>query len=290
VTRLGAAATGVIAVLAILAHADSLTAQGAIPGPPPGWTRNFTDGFDVPSGFPKPGWTATYPASWRDTSRFGHYAACPDSCSVSGGLLHLHLHGDDVAAPVPDLPVLTEGRYTVRFQIPAATANYYKIAFLLWPDDPQGGVTAKDGEIDFPETNTLPGTISAFTHWTNPSANSDQQAFHTQASTSDWHTATIERRAQSVKYILDGQQIGESTGPRLPTKPFHWVLQSETRLESSASPPASAFADILIDWVTVDVIGNQAQDNPNPEPAPPPAPKPAPRDATPDYTHFHCVL
>jgi hypothetical protein len=67
------------------------------------------------------------------------------------------------------------------------------------------------------------------------------------------------------------------------------VLQSETRLEATASPPSSAFADVLIDWVTVDAVGGPPEPAPAPGPAPTPAPRAAPEVAA-DLTHFHCPL
>jgi hypothetical protein len=278
----------VLAVLAIFPVTIDRAAADTVPATPGGWQRVFTDGFDTDSRvFPTVGWNA-YPPTYHDTSGHGHYD-CVTACSVSGGLLRLHLHGDTVAAPTPKLPVLTEGRYSVRFQIANATPNTYKIAWLLWPDDPQGGATAKDGEIDFPETNSVPGAISGYVHPTNPSGNGDQQAFRAFATTATWHTATIERRTGSVRFFLDGAPVGEATGPRLPTKPMHWVLQSETRLEATASPPSSAFADVLIDWVTVDAVGGPPEPAPAPGPAPTPAPRAAPEVAA-DLTHFHCPL
>src|SRR4051794_35085643 len=97
-------------VFSFLEMAD--TSQAATPPATayPGWARVFTEEFNTPSvDFPGQAYSTqwdAYPATWPDTSGFGSYG-CASTCSVADGSLTLHLHGEHVAAPTPNLPVLS---------------------------------------------------------------------------------------------------------------------------------------------------------------------------------------
>jgi beta-glucanase (GH16 family) len=135
------------------------------------------------------------------------------------------------------------GRYEVRFR--ADATDGYKLAWLLWP---KSGVWPRDAEIDFPEGD-LVGSIGVFMHRQNGTAGNDQDPYKTTAKFSDWHTAVIEWKPNFCRFILDGNIIGTSTS-RVPNTPMHWVLHSETELNSTY-PAASAVANVQIDYVRV---------------------------------------
>jgi beta-glucanase (GH16 family) len=174
--------------------------------------------------------------------------------SASNGLMNIRLHtGADgkPRAAVP-FPLINGsgagidqlyGRYEVRFR--ADEIDGYKTAFLLWP---QSETWPRDGEIDFAEGD-LNGTIGGFVHHQGGTYGGDQDGYSTSARYSPWHTATIEWSPTSVKFILDGQVIGNST-TRVPNTPMHWVLQTETCLDGCAIP-ANVSGNVQFDYVKV---------------------------------------
>lgn len=248
------------------AHAANGTARAARTADPsgqtmpvgdlPGWKQVFTDDFatPVPLGkFPSAvstKWDA-YPTGWPDTSRNGVYSPSK-VISVRNGKLNMYLHTENgkhlVSAPVPKIPGgvgsqggLLYGRYAVRFR--ADPIPGYKVAWLLWPDSENWS----DGEIDFPEGD-LTGKVWAFMHYRN--APRSQDAYGTRAIFKSWHTSVVEWTPTSVKFILDGVTIGTSTDTRkIPNKPMHWVLQTETALDGTV-PSNTAAGNVEIDWVT----------------------------------------
>jgi hypothetical protein len=192
-----------------------------------------------------------YPVGWKDTSKKGAYN--PGIISVSNGIMNMRMRTvngvPQVSAPEPKINGSTAdrnqlyGRYEARFR--ADATDGYKLAWLLWP---KSGVWPRDGEIDFPEGDLI-GSIGAFMHRQNGSSGSDQDGYKSTAKFPDWHTAVIEWKPNSCKFILDGNTIGHSTS-RVPNTPMHWVLQSETELNSTY-PAASAVANVQVDYVRV---------------------------------------
>lgn len=220
-----------------------------------GWKQIFVENFTTPvstGNFPGTAYASTwsvYPDGWKDTSGNGTYAASK-VLSVHNGMLDMDLHTENgttyVAAPVPTLPGasagggLTYGRYSVRYR--ADSVAGFKTAWLLWPDS---GSWPNDGEIDFPE-GSLNGTIGAYAHYASSSGGQD--AFETKVNSDSWHVATTEWTAGKISFYLDGVLIGTSTHS-VPSKPMHWVLQTETALDGTR-PSASAVAHVYVDWVT----------------------------------------
>jgi len=217
----------------------------------PGWRQTFREDFtsgDVPLGS-WPGvygdkWDA-YPEPWRDTSGNGVYSP-QRVLSVKHGLLDMYLHTEEgqpyVAAPEPklngsDVRGQRYGRYSVRFR--ADQVPGYKTAWLLWPDSNQ----RRDGEIDFPEAN-LDGTINAFMH--EADANRGQEKLVTSKTFAKWHIATTEWLPGRVTFILDGKVVGTSTR-KVPKKPMHWVLQTETEIDGRYPSP-DASGHVQVDW------------------------------------------
>jgi beta-glucanase (GH16 family) len=230
------------------------------PTPNPGgrWTSIFRDDFDwvaAEGQFPAitSGRWSAYPHGWLDTSDNGTYD--PAIVSVHDGVLDKHLRYQDgefkVAAITPrwlnssgaSTAYQTYGRYEVRFRADPVVG--YKTAWLLWP---QSETWPRDGEIDFPE-GSLTGSICAFMHHQGATSGSDQDAFCTSTTYADWHTAVIEWEPNRVGFYLDGALIGEST-QRIPNTPMRWVIQTETKIQTTP-PPTSAQGHVYLDYVEV---------------------------------------
>jgi hypothetical protein len=224
----------------------------------PGWELLFADSFDTaaaPGQFlaKYPNWDA-YETGWLDTSKRGSYDV--NRLSVKNGVLDIGLGVDANGKPRSAVPyplingrghksesAQTYGRYEVRFRADAVKG--YKTAFLLWPESE---VWPRDGEIDFPEGG-VDSTISAFMHRQDGTSGGDQDAFSSNATYESWQTATIEWSPNVVRFLLNGQVVGEST-KRIPNTPMRWVLQTETCLDD-CEIPADARGNVQIDYVKV---------------------------------------
>ena len=199
---------------------------------------------------------ATYPDGKPDTS--GHGMRYPSKVvSIGNGLLDFYLHNENgtnmdavLAAKLPGSTAkggLLGGRYVARFR--SDSVYGYKFAWELWPDS---GNNFVDGEIEFPSGN-LNSTIKAFMHPMNFQGNYGlQSAYHSTASYTAWHTATIEwlPQKQDLKFYLDGVLMGENVGPSVPSTPMHWLLQNETSSDGTIPGPTDA-GHIQVDWVAV---------------------------------------
>lgn len=191
-----------------------------------------------------------YPYPWTDTSRNvrsnpGYYHP-EKTLSVSGGALDAWLHYDSelgrylVAAPTPNLPQMTYGRFAMRLR--ADRIAGYKIAPLLWPDSERW---PDDGEIDFPEGDLDGTSLKAFHHYARSTGGQD--VFDTRVDPTAWHVYETIWSPGRVEFLVDGQSIGSSTN-YVPSTPMHWVLQMETEISSTA-PPTSSSGHVQIDWV-----------------------------------------
>lgn len=191
-----------------------------------------------------------YPAGWKDTSGDGTYDPAR-TLSAADGAMDIWVHSEGgrpyVAAPQPKLfgPASkagqgqTYGRYEIRYRVLSPAAGY-KTAWLLWPDS---GKWPDDGEIDFPE-GSFNGTIKAYAH--HASVSGGQDAFNSGvAQVSGWHTAVIEWTPGRIVFVLDGKTLGTSTRD-VPSKPMHWVIQTETGL--STAPSATAESHVQVDY------------------------------------------
>jgi len=215
----------------------------------PGWRQIFADDFTTNArlgSFPGVAYSSnwsTYPDRRHDTSGNGTYMPSK-VLSVQNGMLDYYIHTENgvhmVAAPVPQIAQRTYGRYELRFR--ADSLQGYKTAWLLWPDSE---LWPADGEIDFPEGG-LDSNIAAYMHYADPQGGQDDFETGT-AFSGTWHTAGTEWNAGRVTFYLDGKLLGTST-TKVPSKPMHWVLQSETSL-SGAHPDDATAGHIQIDWV-----------------------------------------
>jgi beta-glucanase (GH16 family) len=232
----------------------------------PGWKQVFAEDFvsgNVPvGGFPGdsygPTWSAGYADGTPDSAAQWYQAKSgyfPSKVlSVQDGVLDMHLHTENGismgAAPAPKFKETSArpynsqvyGRYSVRFKSDALKG--YKTAWLLWPDSKQW---PQDGEIDFPEGD-LAATIFAAMHGTGSEKGEMVDVFHTLASFRYWHTATIEWSPGRVEFFLDGRPIGIST-TATPSKPMHYILQTESCLPECPEPETSGH--LYIDWVAI---------------------------------------
>jgi len=229
--------------------ASSPSGQAMPVGNLTGWRQIFADDFstNAPVGsFPGAAYSSkwsAYPDGWPDTTHNGTYMPSK-VLSVRNGMLDYYIHTENgvhmVAAPVPQIAQRTYGRYELRFR--ADSLRGYKNAWLLWPDSE---LWPADGEIDFPEGD-LDRNISAYMHYADPSGGQDAFEPGT-AFGGSWHTAATEWTAGKVTFYLDGKLLGTST-TKVPSKPMHWVLQSETTLNGTHPNDATA-GHIQIDWV-----------------------------------------
>lgn len=222
----------------------------------PGWQQIFADDFTTPlsiGSFPGGGYEdrwSVYEDGAADTAgqSGGPSRYFPSRVvSVHDGVLdkYLHLSGQMpvAAALLPKISApQTYGRYAVRFR--ADPIPGFKVAWLLWPDS---GIWPAEGEIDFPEGD-LDGSIQAFMHYRGATSGSEQAAFNTRQSFSDWHTAVIEWTPTAVTFFLDGQIIGQSR-THIPDQPMHFVLQTETSL--TTFPSAGAEGHVYVDWIAI---------------------------------------
>jgi hypothetical protein len=216
----------------------------------PGWRQVFTEDFT--STVALGSWPGPYDAKWddytydhmpKDTFGGGVWNSRAD-LSAGGGMADYYLHSvngvPQSVALVPVTQQMTYGRYSVRFKVDPGLTGWAS-AWLLWPDTDNWN----EGEVDFPE-GELTGPMSAFTHTLgNPRENAYAQPTTTPFA-SGWHTATIEWTSSSIKFFLDGAQVG-STTQGIPRTPMHWVLQTETAY--GAVPTTSGH--IKIDWAVI---------------------------------------
>jgi beta-glucanase (GH16 family) len=228
--------------------------------PVSGWKLVVEDQFTT---FDKARYSA-YPCCWGDTRykqgdtvNGGIYTGTDRMFhDAANGILELRLYRDSTNQPRSINPsprvngstfYQLYGRYEIRMR--TTSSEGWKTSYLLWPQSEQW---PRDGEIDFPEAD-FPDTVSAFTHRQGATSGSDQDAFHTNYRLTDWHTYVIEWAPSSVKYFVDGTLIGHSTS-RVPNTPMRWQLQSETSLNWSRIPVASA--TVYIDYLKVYSYGS----------------------------------
>lgn len=240
-----------------VASLSSPSGVGLPMGDLPGWHQMFAQDFNsnVPvGGFPGSLYGNTYtvyPDGTHDTQaqRTGGPSRYYPSkvLSVSNGVLNYSVHSENGtpmgAALLPILPGNhLYGKYTLRFRADAVPG--FKIAWMLWPDSE---VFPRDGEIDFPEGDLI-GSIFAAIHHQDATVNNDQDIFNSSTGFTSWHTASIEWIPGKVTLLLDGSVFGVTT-TRVPNTPMHWVLQTESCLNSSCSNPHYGSGNVQIDWM-----------------------------------------
>lgn len=253
VTSLG---TGTSASVTVLVPGGSVSGEAMPVGDLTGWRQVFAEDFT--SNLALGSWPGAYsgrfePYDWGtpDTAGQGIWKTSR-VFSATGGIGDYFLHSENGvpqgAALIPKVDGRNAdqvyGRYSVRFKVDAGMEGWSS-AWLLWPledNDPTTKEWPANGEIDWPE-GELNGPMQAFMHYANP--NGGQDYFDSKvAFSSGWHTATTEWTAGRVQFFLDGKLIGSTTN-QVPSKPMHWVLQSETAY--GKKPTTSGH--VQIDWV-----------------------------------------
>ncbi|GAB3598618.1 hypothetical protein GCM10027586_00700 [Kineococcus gypseus] len=244
----------------------------------PGWTLLMSEDFtrDAALGSFKTVYGDAWAMDWgRDTSKNGGRPlatqglyASPHTVSVSGSVLKKSLKTKRTEADAPDAGISigtplvasltptwgalglwaqTYGRYAVRFrasQTTPAGQPDYKLAWLLWPAEPNGWTS---GEIDFPEGG-LGGTIEGYSHQVDGDPAINQWFVNTGTSMAAWHTCVIEWTPTVLRFILDGTVQSTTDARAIPKVPMYWNLQTETNL-GATPPPVDATGTVEIDWV-----------------------------------------
>jgi hypothetical protein len=214
----------------------------------PGWTQTFTDDFTTPT--TTGGFAAAYASKWTtyngftDTSGLGTYdnkamtvhdGALDEALSkTADGITHVAALGPLTTTKWAGQ---TYGRFSVRFK--ADNLPGFKTAFLLWPDSN----IWNEGEIDFPE-GPLNGTMWGYNHCPgNPTINCTYTDTGITQGTG-YHTLTIDWKPTSLSFTIDGRTTNTTT-TNIPTKPMHWVLQTEAN-----GAPITTNGHLQIDWAT----------------------------------------
>jgi hypothetical protein len=231
-------------------------AETAPSGDLPGWKQiyayNFTTNVALGS-FPSAVSSrfGAYPYPWKDTTGYGTYDP-GHTVSINNGVLNEYIHTTNgvhqVAALTPKVPGSTKygqkyGRYAVRWRSDKMAS--YKVAWMLWPDSNN---QQRDGEIDFPEMNLDSSYLFGFMHRTNSSGGGDQYYTKVPIDMTNWHTTVIEWSPNLVRFLLDGKEIGRTTS-RVPSATMHWVLQTETAINTGHAPSSTTKGNVQIDWV-----------------------------------------
>ncbi len=249
-----------------------------------GWQLVFHDDFNdrtiaegaflnggnpSPSGSPyyltSDGRYLVYKLGWKDTTTHGRYD--PSIISVHDGYMDIHIQTKTdgigtwprVAAMIPK-PIGSSARgglLGMRRHIRARgdLMLHYKGVPLNWAD---AALTNDDlklyGEIDWPEAST-DDPIHGFMHRTGASTLSDQYTAipsPDDVSWQDWHDYVIEWIAgTSLKFFVDGVQVGVTQTSRVPSVLMHWVLQFETATGGEPAPDAATSGHFQIDRVGV---------------------------------------
>lgn len=241
-------------------------------GTPPGWRRVFADDFpaaeDSPLGsFSGCRWIAPPIASrcvglpgptqakWfaepNGASLLGTDFMAARVLSISGGALRFSLHGGPggqpyLAAAEPrvrvggQLGAFQSGLFLVRFR--SAIVPGYDIAFELWPVSRDW----RDGGLQFP-AGDLTGPVRAIIGQVGVPFGNPNLVISTHSSFTRWHTATIEWRDRTVRFFLDGREIGPSH-PFTPTSPLRWLLYAGPEISSASNTEGHA-GQLQVAWV-----------------------------------------
>lgn len=128
----------------------------------------------------------------------------------------------------------------------------YKMAHLGWPVT---NTNNPDGEFDWPEAENR--VCKGFVHHQNPSVNGVQ----TECTPSPpidislWHTYRTEWiKGTSIKFFCDGIMCLMLTGPKVPAKDMHIILQNETSLLKNSGGaflpvPSTSTYEVQTDWL-----------------------------------------
>jgi hypothetical protein len=254
--RIVLASTLLAAVLAVPSATATGTWQPAGPVPttsPKGWTPLWTDDFTGTQ--LRAGWFQ-YPKGWRDTSKVGAYN--PDFTSVHDGVLDIWLASagePQVNALCPAFVGATScpanvryGRVSVKWWASPSLGGWYQFIQMFWP---ASNNKARDGEVDFPETQVGgKQTMSGYVHQT-PGCGTQGIMPRFPFNTDEWHVTTIEWLPGHVRFIADNVLVYDYHSRCVPTTAMRWVLQTQTSLHLAGWVDPTVQGHVLIDWVAV---------------------------------------
>jgi Glycosyl hydrolases family 16 len=182
-----------------------------------------------------------YPNPWPDTATENHkplggYYDPAHTVWISAGQMHIRMFRTSgsihSAAVVPKAGIgMMYGKYVERFKVSSGPSPGYKSAHLLWPT----GAPVGD-EVDFPE-GPWNSTICAYVHSVYETGT---RSFCTGAKFTTWHTSEIEWTPTSLKFYLDGKEIGAVAGKWVPEQPMSWIIQNESALGDQEAPSYSS--------------------------------------------------
>lgn len=279
----------------------------AMPAVPTGWHSVFSDNFSTPTAFGTnpPGWYGPYSDGTGDTSnRAGQGngiwlnsqsvmvgpGASGDGYQVPAGVLDIWQHvanGVPISGVlIPDAPDynadqgLTSECVTFVFRV-VNPAPGWKMVPLLWddPTQPAGVSAAGDEEIDSPEIEFTPDTVTTAIHFSDgdqvvPYFGLSGGLFDYSLVTgsyginitnwTEWQTCrtpgqlTVAIDGQTVFTATSGEtfnQWGDSVTATIPDTSMHWVLQTETSTLADNQPAASSADHVEFDWVQITAPG-----------------------------------
>jgi hypothetical protein len=275
---------------------------------PSGWHSVFSDNFATPTPFGTnpPGWYSPYSDGTGDTSNRAGVGngvwlnsqsvmvgpgASGDGYQVPAGVLDIWQHvanGVPISAVlIPDQPDynadqgLTSECVAFVFRVVNPAAGW-KMVPLLWDDPTQpAGVTATGSEeIDSPEIEFTPNTVTTALHFPNanyvvPYFGETDNIFNYSLVTgsyginlnnwTEWQTC---RTPGQLTVSVDGQQVftatngetfnqwGQATTVTVPDTSMHWVLQTETSTLTNNQPAANSADHVEFDWVQITAPGS----------------------------------
>ncbi|GAA3806157.1 hypothetical protein GCM10022226_27830 [Sphaerisporangium flaviroseum] len=169
--------------------------------------------------------------------------------TVHDGMLHMtggFYDGKDLSGGVASHLSQTYGRWEVRFRGEAGAG--YSLVTLLWPSSESG----EYAEIDFAEViDPTRQTGGIYIHRGEaPQAQSQMRADFTK-----WHTVAVDWLPGRLTFWLDGKQVWDYTGPRVPEgQPMHLTLQNDVVCNQwspcrNASTPRTV--SMFVDWVKI---------------------------------------
>ena len=198
-----------------------------------------------------PGWTG-YPTDYHTTDGSGHYdpnqvsvVKTEDGRQVMDVECKPGANRSNVSAAMYPR-VAGAGSLGMRVEQRIRVVDGVKgwhLANLLWPKSERW---PEDGEIDYYECGAASTNVSCFVHRQNGTSGSDQTVFNKTLDQGKWHVVCLEWKAgQSVKWFVDGQQVGSTMVARVPSTKMRLVLQ----IESSGTPLSTTH--VQYDWIKV---------------------------------------
>jgi hypothetical protein len=238
----------------------------------PGWALIASEGFDIPVALGNWPYSAphyrdrwrTYNPGTRDTTPGKGLYDAGRTTDVANSCLRANLHYDSTLgehlvsiqtyAVIPDAASTAHtgqiyGRYSICMRATytgAGTPGRHKVVPLLWPRD---DVWPAHGEIDHPECTITPtSTATAFMHFANPSGGQSVRA--SSALIYAWHVYTTEWSPGSVRFYVDGAQVGAACLTDVPSTEMRWTLQFETEL-GATYPATNDSCLVEVDWAAI---------------------------------------